>query len=47
MLALAIQRSLETAVVLERAKVATEGSIIANNMMFTPERKDKISPAYV
>lgn len=45
MLALAIQRSLEVALVLKNAKVAMKDSTIVNSRMFTPARKDRRSPA--
>jgi hypothetical protein len=46
-LAFAIQRSLEAALVLEMARAAMEGSMIVYNTMFTPARRDKSSPAYI
>jgi len=45
MLACPIQRSLEAALVLERAKVVMEGNMIVNRAIFTPARNDRSSPA--
>lgn len=45
MLMRAMYRSLDTALLLERVKVAMKGRTTVNNTMFTPARKERRNPA--